>query len=162
MWMLLAFPYLQRKTSTGSVLRGCCVVWPIQMACYPILNELLRADLRAAFWTLGAVCTFFGSGIAMSFACVQLCLNDVAPSPTTLATLNAVALTVNSGLRALAPVGMASLYAVGIKGGWVDGHLGWICLVAMASLMNVSVRWLPAQAEGDLHKAAKVVDEEEE
>lgn len=98
----------------------------------------------------------------MSFACVQLCLNDVAPSPTTLATLNAVALTVNSGLRALAPVGMASLHAVGIKGGWVDGHLGWICLVAMASLMNVSVRWLPAQAEGDLHKAAKVVDEEEE
>jgi hypothetical protein len=40
--------------------------------------------------------------------------------------------------------------------------MGWICLVVMASLMNVSVRWLPAQAEGDLHKAAKVDDEEEE
>jgi hypothetical protein len=161
MWMLLAFPYLQRKTSTGSVLRGCCIVWPIQMACYPILNELLRADARAAFWTLGAICTFFGSGIAMSFACVQLCLNDVAPSPSTLATLNAVALTANSGIRALAPVGMTSLYAVGIKGGWVDGHLGWICLVTMGVLLNVSVRWLPASAEGDIRGAAKVDDEEE-
>jgi hypothetical protein len=76
-WMILAFPYLQRKTSTGSVLRGCCIVWPIEMACYPVANELLRADFRAAFWTLGALCVFFGSGIAMSFACVQLCLNDV-------------------------------------------------------------------------------------
>lgn len=132
------------------------------MACYPIANELLRADFRAAFWTLGAVCVFFGSGIAMSFACVQLCLNDVAPSPRTLATLNAVALTVNSGLRALAPVGMASLYAVGVKGGWVHGHLGWVFLVVLGMLLNVSVRWLPASAEGDIRQAAKVDDEEEE
>lgn len=161
LWMLLAFPYLQRKTSTGTVLRGCCVVWPFMMACYPILNELRRANALAAFWTLGAVCTFFGSGVAMSFACVQLCLNDIAPSPTTLATLNAVALTVNSGLRAVAPVGVTSLYAIGIKGGWIHGHLGWACLVVMALLLNVSVRWLPAKAEGDLHHAAKADDEEE-
>jgi hypothetical protein len=160
-WMIGAFPYLQRKTSTGSVLRGCCIAWPIEMACYPIANELLRADFRAAFWTLGAVCVFFGSGIAMSFACVQLCLNDVAPSPSTLATLNAVALTVTSGLRALGPVGMASLYAVGVKGGWLHGHLGWLCLVFMGVLLNVSVRWLPASAEGDIRGAAKVDDEEE-
>jgi hypothetical protein len=92
---------------------------------------------------------------------VQLCLNDVAPSPSTLATLNAVALTANSGIRALAPVGMTSLYAVGIKGGWVDGHLGWICLVTMGVLLNASVRWLPASAEGDIRGAAKVDDEEE-
>ena len=97
----------------------------------------------------------------MSFACVQLCLNDVAPSPETLATLNAVALTVNSGLRAVAPVGMTSLYAVGIKGGWIHGHLGWICLVVMGVLLNVSVRWLPASAEGDIRQTVKVDDDEE-
>lgn len=131
------------------------------MACFPILNELLRADLRAAFWTLGAVCIFFGSAVAMSFACVQLCLNDIAPSPSTLATLNAVALTVNSGLRAVAPVGVASLYAVGVKGGWAHGHFGWGVLVVMAVLLNVSVRWLPENAEGDLHHKPKVDDEEE-
>lgn len=161
LWMLLAFPYLQRRTSTGTVLRGCCIAWPFMMACYPILNELRRADLQAAFWTLGAVCTFFGSGVAMSFACVQLCLNDVAPSPGTLATLNAVALTVNSGLRAVAPVGMTSLYALGIKGGWLHGQLGWIILIAMAVMLNVSVRWLPERAEGDLHHKIKVVGDEE-
>lgn len=159
--MLLAFPYLQRKTSTGTVLRGCCIAWPFMMACYPILNELLRANAIAAFWTLGAICTFFGSGVAMSFACVQLCLNDIAPSPTTLATLNAVALTVNSGLRAIAPVGITSLYAVGIKGRWIHGHLGWALLVIMALSLNVSVRWLPERAEGDLRHAAKANDEEE-
>lgn len=159
--MLIGFPYLQRKTSTGTVLRICCVAWPIEMACYPLLNELRRAHLDAAFWTVGATTVIVGSGIAMSFACVQLCLNDIAPSPSTLATLNAVALTVNSGLRAVAPVGMASLYAVGIKGGWLHGQLGWIFLTIMGLTLNVSVRWLPKKAEGDLHKTTKVADEEE-
>ena len=28
LWMLLAFPYLQTRTSTGTVLRGCCIAWP--------------------------------------------------------------------------------------------------------------------------------------
>lgn len=98
----------------------------------------------------------------MSFACIQLCLNDIAPSPDTLATLNAIALTINCGMRAIAPVGMASLYAVGIKGGWFDGHLGWIVLTFMGLLLNVSVRWLPAKAEGDLHHKTKPSDEETE
>jgi hypothetical protein len=159
LWMILGFPYLQRKTSTGTVLRICCVAWPTEMACYPLLNELLRADLRAAFWTVGAIVLIIGSGIAMSFACVQLCLNDIAPSPSTLATLNAVALTVSSGLRAIAPVGMASLYATGIKGGWLHGQLGWIFLTVMGSTLSISVRWLPEEAEGDLKKA-KASDEE--
>lgn len=132
------------------------------MALYPLLNELLRADLRPAFWTAAFTTIFLGSGIAMSFACIQLCLNDIAPSPDTLATLNAVALTINCGMRAIAPVGMASLYAVGIKGGWFDGHLGWIVLTFMGLLLNVSVRWLPAKAEGDLHHKTKPSDEEVE
>ncbi|KAM0718081.1 hypothetical protein Q7P37_006413 [Cladosporium fusiforme] len=161
LWMLLAFPYLQNRFSTGAVLRGCCIVWPLMMACFPVLNELLRANLNAAFWTLGALCCFLGSGVAMSFACVQLCLNDIAPSPTTLATLNAVALTANSALRTVAPVGVTSLYAIGIKGGWLHGQLGWVVLVVMAMLLNVSVRWLPEKAEGDLHHRTKVSDEEE-
>lgn len=160
LWMLIAFPYLQNRTSTGTVLRGCCIVWPLMMACYPILNELLRAKMIASFWTLGAACCFLGSGVAMSFACVQLCLNDIAPSPSTLATLNAVALTVNSGLRAVAPVGVTSLYAIGIKSKWLHGHLGWVCLVIMAVLLYVSVRWLPEKAEGDLHHRTKVSDNE--
>lgn len=161
-WMLFGFPYLQRKTSTGTVLRICCIAWPIEMALYPLLNELLRANLRPAFWTAAFTTIFLGSGIAMSFACIQLCLNDIAPSPDTLATLNAVALTINCGMRAIAPVGMASLYAVGIKGGWFHGHLGWIVLTFMGLLLNVSVRWLPAKAEGDLHHHAKPSDEEAE
>jgi hypothetical protein len=160
LWMILGFPYLQRKTSTGTVLRICCIAWPIEMACYPLLNELLRANLRAAFWTAGASTVVLGSGVAMSFVCVQLCLNDVAPSPSTLATLNAVALTVNSALRAIAPIGMASLYSVGIKGGWFHGQLGWIVLVVLGLLLNVSVRWLPGSVEGDLHSKATDDDEE--
>lgn len=161
LWMLLAFPFLQTRTSTGTVLRGCCIAWPIMMACYPLLNELLRAGLYAAFWTLGAACLVLGSGVAMSFACVQLCLNDIAPSPSTLATLNAVALTVTSGVRAVAPVAANSLYAAGIKSGWLHGQLGWIFLVLLALTLNVSVRWLPEKAEGRVHRQVEREDGDE-
>ena len=72
----------------------------------------------------------------------------MAPSPTTLATLNALALTVNSADRAVAPALFTSLFATGVKLGWLDGHLVWVLIVSLALLLNVAVRWLPEMAEG--------------
>jgi len=160
LWMLLAFPPLQRRTSTGSVLRGCAIVWPIGMAVYPVLNELVRHGHRTAFWVLGPVSLVLLSGVSMSFACIQLALNDIAPNHHVLGTLNAIALTVNSGLRAVAPVAFTSIFASGVKLRILDGHLIWIVLVAMAVLLTFGVRVLPEKAEGDLKKQ-KVAQAEE-
>lgn len=162
LWMLLAFPPLQRRTSTGTVLRGCCVVWPIGMAVYPFLNELLRHGHTTAFWIIGPISLVLLSGVSMSFACVQLCLNDIAPNPQVLGTLNAVALTVNSGLRAVAPVAFTSIFASGVKLRVLDGHLVWVVIVVMAVLLNFGVRLLPEKAEGDLRKQKVAQAEESE
>lgn len=87
-------------------------------------------------------------------ACVQLCLNDVAPSPNTLGMLNAAALTVTSAIRAVAPILGTAIYELGIKLGWIDGHLIWVVLVSAALALRFAVRYLPEQAEGRPHKKA--------
>lgn len=88
-------------------------------------------------------------------ACAQLCINDISPSSEVLATVNALALTVNSGVRAFAPVLGTSIFASGIKWGWADGHLVWFLLVAWAMLLNVVCNYLPEAAEGRPEKKAE-------
>jgi hypothetical protein len=64
LWMLLAFPPLQKKFGTGFVLRGCAVIWAIFMAVYPTLNEFLRNGWILAFWIIGPIAVMLGSGVA--------------------------------------------------------------------------------------------------
>jgi len=83
-------------------------------------------------------------------AAVQLALNDIAPSPLTLGTLNALALTLVSGIRAIAPALFASLYATGVRNHILSGYFIWVFLVLLAVAAAVAVRWLPEEAQGKL------------
>ncbi|KAK0303787.1 hypothetical protein LTR01_007873 [Friedmanniomyces endolithicus] len=159
-WMLIGFPPLQRWLGTGRLLRACVAFQPFFMATYPVLNELRRHGYERAFWGTLWPTLVIGSGVAMSFACVQLALNDISPSSAVLATVNALALTVNSGIRAFTPVAFTSLYAVGVKWGWADGHLIWFVLIAVALALYVDCWFLPAAAEGNFGR--KKVDGEGE
>lgn len=67
MWMLLAFPPLQRRFGTGNVLRGCAVAWPLFMAAFPVGNELLRHKSYSLFWILFVTTMIGGSGVSMGF-----------------------------------------------------------------------------------------------
>ena len=79
-------------------------------------------------------------------------MNDVAPSHVMLGTLNALALTLVSGVRAVAPALFTSIFAIGVKLQWIDGHLVWVILILFAAATLVIVRWLPAKAEGKLKR----------
>src|SRR3954470_7937881 len=96
----------------------------------------------------------------MKVAAVQLALNDIAPSHATLGTLNALALGLVAGTRAVAPAAFASTFAIGVKKQIFGGYLIWVVLIALAVGENFLVRWLPANVEGKVVK--KPVDEEEE
>ncbi|KAK4992993.1 hypothetical protein LTR66_000933 [Elasticomyces elasticus] len=152
LWILLAFPPLQHRFSTGAVLRICAIIWPFMFALFPIGNEFLRHNLKIPFWILVAINSIGGSGVSMAFTCVQLILNDIAPSPSTLGTLNALALTINSGIRAVAPALFSALFAIGVRTGFVDGHLVWIILVLLAAGLSVAARRLPNKAEGRIRQ----------
>ena len=77
-------------------------------------------------------------------------MNDISPSPTTLGTLNGVALTMTAGIRTVGPALFTSLFAVGAKTQFLNGYLVWVILVAIAALGSVAVRYLPEKAEGKL------------
>lgn len=64
-----------------------------------------------------------------------------------LGTLNAIALTVSSAIRAIAPGAMSALYAVGVRGRILDGHLIWTVLIPLATVLGVAARWLPEDEE---------------
>lgn len=91
---------------------------------------------------------------------MQLALNDISPSPAVLGTLNALALAMTSGIRAVAPALFSSLYATGVKLQIVYGYFAWVLLFIIALVGAVAVRYLPAKAEGKIHK--RVEDEETE
>ena len=66
-WMLLGFPYLQKRLGTGRLLRICVAFQPLLTAQYPVANELLRHGYDKVFWIAYWPSQAFGSGVAMSF-----------------------------------------------------------------------------------------------
>ena len=151
-WLLVSFPWLQRRFSTGWVLRLCANAYPFFFAAYPVANFLLRKHLQTIFWIIYPIAVVLGSGVAMSFTAIQLCLNDVNPRADTLGTLNALALTLISGIRAFCPALFTSLYAVGIGKQILGGYLVWLIMTIIAIGFTVAIRWLPANAEGKTKK----------
>ncbi|PMD30438.1 MFS general substrate transporter [Hyaloscypha variabilis F] len=149
-WLLFAFPILQRRYGTGGVLRGCLFMWPIFFAAAPVCNYFLRQGWTTAFWITAPVLQIGGSGVAMGFTGVQLALNDISPSPSTLGTLNGVALTMTAGIRTVGPALFTSLFAAGARTQFLNGYLVWVVLVTIAALGSVAVRYLPEKAEGKL------------
>ncbi|KAE9372585.1 MFS general substrate transporter [Stipitochalara longipes BDJ] len=149
-WLLFAFPILQRRYGTGGVLRGCLFMWPIFFATCPVCNLFLRRGWTTAFWIIAPLLQIGGSGVAMGFTGVQLALNDISPSPSTLGTLNGVALTMTAAIRTVGPALFTSLFATGANTQFLNGYLVWVVLVAIGVLGSVIVRYLPEKAEGKL------------
>lgn len=150
-WLLLFFPPLQRRFGTVGVLRGCSYYYPFFFATFPMFNLMLRQGTEAgriAFWILAPTLLVIGVGISMAFTAVQLALNDISPSPQTLGTLNALALALTSGLRAIAPFGFSSIFAIGVDGQILSGYLVWAVLMFFTVTLIVAVHRLPKKAEG--------------
>jgi MFS family permease len=149
-WVLLIFPPLQHRIGTNGVLRACAIAYPISMAIMPTLNMILRIGTpgsRLAFFIFGPILLFIFPGVSMSFTAIQLALNDVSPSPETLGMLNALALTLISGLRSFSPALFASLFAVGAGNQFLGGYFIWLIMAVLAAGFTVSTRFLPETSE---------------
>ena len=175
-WLLWAFPPLQHRFGSVGVLRWCSYAWPLFFAFNPVCNVLLRNDLSALFWATAPVLQLLGSGVAMAFskmpssgpissllimvlaAAIQLSVNDIAPSPATLGTVNALALALSSGIRAVAPAASTSLFAVGVRGQILGGQLAWAVLIVQALTLVIGLRYLPKKAEGKVNKSNGLSD----
>ncbi|KAJ5340647.1 hypothetical protein N7541_009771 [Penicillium brevicompactum] len=149
-WLLLVFPPLQRKIGTNGVIRICASVYPIFFLICPIGNILLRQGTEASlntFWVFVPMGLIIGCGVSMSFTAIQLALNDIAPSPRVLGTLNALALTGISCLRAFCPALFTSLFAIGARTQLAGGYAIWILLALISSGLSFAARYLPEPKE---------------
>ncbi|OGE54815.1 hypothetical protein PENARI_c005G01570 [Penicillium arizonense] len=145
-WLLLVFPPLQRRIGSNGVIRLCASAWPAFFMVFPIGNVLLRQGTDAsvnAFWIFAPVTLVIGCGVSMSFTAIQLAVNDIAPSPRFLGTLNALALTNSSGLRAFSPALFTSLFALGARTQLAGGYAIWILLILIASGLSLAAKYLP-------------------
>ena len=150
-WLLIIFPPLQHRFGTGGVMRGCANAYPFFFPIAPFLNWLLREGsdgARISFWVIAPISLVLGVGVSMSFTAIQLALNDVSPSPQTLGTLNALALSLVSGIRAFSPVLFTSIFAWSVKYQILDGYLVWLIMTILAAGFTIATRWLPKNAEG--------------
>jgi hypothetical protein len=84
----------------------------------------------------------------MMIAAVQLALNNVSPSPAILGTLNALALALNSGIRAWTPALFTSMFALGVRNHILYGQFFWLIVIILSAGLIVSLYWLPKKAEG--------------
>jgi predicted outer membrane lipoprotein len=121
----------------------CGTAYPFFFACLPLGNAFLRYNITAAWYIVSVMVVAVGSGVAMSFTAIQLVLNDVCPAPEVLGSLNALALTIVSGLRAFCPALFASLFASSADSGILGGHLIWILMIVIAAAFGIVVRWTP-------------------
>ncbi|KAJ9262235.1 hypothetical protein DTO195F2_3622 [Paecilomyces variotii] len=158
LWILVIFPPLHRRLGTGNLLRICTVAFAFFFAINPLCNMLLRWGFITAFWVVAITSLSIGSGVAMIYTCIQLAVNDISPSHTTLGTLNAVALALGSGIRAVAPALFSSLFATGVRKQILAGYLPWLILIILALLLAFIMRWFPEKADKRVTPAA---DQEE-
>lgn len=145
-WILLVFPPLQHRIGTTGVLRVCAIAYPVFFIANPIFNAILRSGNDTLFWALAPATLAVGCGISMSFTAVQLAVNDVAPTPQVLGTLNALSMTMVSGIRAFSPALFTSLFALGARWAerqWLGGYAIWALMVALAAGFTVVSRFLP-------------------
>lgn len=160
LWLILAFPFLQRRLGTRGVMKICGIAYPLDFASFILLSAFRREGSetsRVLFWVFGSITAFIGPGVSMSFTGVQLALNDVAPNHHVLGTLNAIALTMASAIRSVVPGLSTALYAVGVRHQIFAGHLAWIVLIPLTIIFAVGTKWLP---EG--RKPGQAVEHDEE
>lgn len=158
-WLIVAFPYLQRRYGTKRSLVFCAAAYPFFFMGYIAMNLLLRVGTEpavASFWVLAFVVAIVGPGVSMAFTAVQLALNDVSPNPHVMGTLNALAMTAASAIRSFVPGVSTVIFAIGVHNQIFLGHLIWVVLIPVAMALSIFVRWLPED-----RKLSKRADDEE-
>ncbi|KAK5658851.1 hypothetical protein OQA88_1665 [Cercophora sp. LCS_1] len=146
-WMLVVFPKLHGYIGTNGIMRSCGYFYPVFFFICPCMNALMRMNHPMAVWISMPMLQSLGSGVSMSFTAIQLALNDVSPSPVVLGTLNAVALSLITGVRAVSPAAFSSLFAIGARTQWLSGYAIWVLMMAMGAGFTVACRYLPDYAE---------------
>ncbi|KAF1812117.1 MFS general substrate transporter [Eremomyces bilateralis CBS 781.70] len=161
LWILIVFPPLNRRLGTIGVLKLASSWAPFLYLGFPGASVLRRMGYETAFWIVVFIVMIIGSGFSMTFTGVQLALNSISPSTRSLGTLNALALMIVAGIRAVAPAAFSSIFALGVRRQILWGYFAWAFLFVMVIGLRVLVEYMPPKANGYREpKKNRVVEEE--
>lgn len=72
----------------------------------------------------------------------------MSPTPSSLGTINGLALSISSGVRAFTPAVALSIFAFGVGHQILYGQLIWFVLTAVVMVFGTSLLWFPEKAFG--------------
>ena len=76
--------------------------------------------------------------------------------------MNALALSVNSGVRAFSPAVGTAIFAAGVRTGFLHGHLVFVIFFFLGCGLIVACNYNPDNAEGKPKKAEQSTTDENE
>lgn len=145
-WLILAFPILQRRYGNKNILKLCSVAYQFFFVGIVLLSMFLRIgteSARAGAWTVGILVVLLGPGVSMGFTSAQLAINNASPSPHILATLNGLSMTCTSIARSFVPAVATVIFAVGARTQTLWGYLAWVILIPLALALRFCVHYIP-------------------
>lgn len=137
-WLLGVLPRLVRTLEGGSrgVYRLCIRLWPLVFL-LPILAPYVPPPTRPIILVAWILASSFAN---LAFTACQLLLNASAPTPSSLATLNALAVTLTGASKAISPAGLNAVLALSV-GRWQCAGVAWLVLAVMAAAQAVGT-WI--------------------
>ncbi|KAM0269664.1 hypothetical protein ACHAQH_009663 [Verticillium albo-atrum] len=143
LWLMIAFPLLQRRVGTKRVLNVCSWLWPVFFAGYVATSVLEREGRYIAAIVVGVSNIVLGPGAFMALTAVQLAVNKASPSPGVLGKLNSLVEILFSIIRSVIPGIATVIFAAGARGGIFGGYLAWVILIMSAMALPLIVMWFP-------------------
>ncbi|OAA58741.1 Major facilitator superfamily transporter [Cordyceps fumosorosea ARSEF 2679] len=145
-WLIFAFPLLQRRFGTRSLLKLCATAYQSFFCGIVLLSVFLRCGAQSAMawaWVIGGLLAVIGPGVSMGFTSAQLAINDASPSRQVMATMNGLSMTSASIARSFVPAVSTVIFAVGVRGQILWGYLAWAILVPLAIALRIFVDYIP-------------------
>lgn len=143
LWLMIAFPLLQRRVGTKRVLRVCSWLWPLFFAGYAATSILEREGETVAAIVVSVTNIVVGPGAFMALTAVQLAVNKASPSPGVLGKLNSAVEILFSIIRSVVPGIATAIFAAGARGNILGGYLAWVVLIVAAMGLPVILKWFP-------------------
>ncbi|RNJ59795.1 hypothetical protein D7B24_001524 [Verticillium nonalfalfae] len=142
-WLMIAFPLLQRRVGTKRVLVVCSWLWPLFFAGYTVTSALEREGQTIAAVVVAVFNIVVGPGAFMAFTAVQLAVNEASPSPGVLGKLNSSVEILSSIIRSVVPGIATAVFAVGARGNILGGYLAWVVLIVSTMGLPLILKRFP-------------------
>ena len=145
-WVLGVFPPLHRRVGTRGILYISTAMYMVVFSDFVAANELLRAHtaLAHALYRIAlAGLVIFSTGVYMGAVSSQVALQNLSPDPRALGTLNGLAEACYSLVKTVVPAVSTTLFAIGVRGQILGGHLVWVILLGLCPLLLLSLPLLP-------------------